>query len=124
MKVLIADDDLLVRYTLEMLMGERGHTVQAVRDGGETILALSQELPDILILDLLMPVKTGYDVLRWLVANDTDRRTQVIILSAFVVEADGFDRHPHVACVLQKPVVLSQLDTAIEHCRERLCQPV
>ena len=121
MRVLIADDDCLVRYTLSRLLRETGCEVIECRDGGEVLERLEDALPTILVLDLLMPRATGYDVLRWLQQSDPERVVKVVILSAFVVDADGFDQHPHVVAVLQKPLVLEQFNAALAHC-EVICQ--
>lgn len=120
MRVLVADDDLLVRHTLGVLLSEAGCDVAEAADGQAVIDLLSAGLPDALVLDLLMPRRTGYEVLKWLSAHDPERHVRVLILSAFVVDADGFDRHPHVHCVLQKPLMLDQFLRALEDCRQGL----
>ncbi|MBI2301048.1 MAG: response regulator [Armatimonadetes bacterium] len=116
MRVHVADDDLLVRYTLRAVLLDRGHDVDESETGLDCVAKLRVAPPDCLVLDLLMPGCTGYDVLHHLQRQDPARRVKVIILSAFVVDADGFDRHPHVVAVLQKPLVLKAFVEALERC--------
>jgi two-component system response regulator MprA len=117
MKVLIADDDVLVRYALCAVLGEHGYDVKQARDGAEVIAAVSADPPDLLVLDLMMPKVNGFDVLRWLREADPDRTVTVIILSAFTVEDGGLQRYPHVVDVLQKPLYIDRLLEAVARCR-------
>jgi len=62
-KVLIADDDRLIRIMLADLLGEMGHAVVAAENGVEALNLCGRESPDLLILDLLMPRLSGLDAL-------------------------------------------------------------
>ncbi len=64
MKVLIADDDRLVRAMLGDLLAELGHRVISAGDGAEAVLLCDRDPPDLLILDFLMPRLSGLDALR------------------------------------------------------------
>lgn len=124
MRVHVADDDLLVRYTLRSILIDRGHDVEESQNGLDCIAKLRVAPPHCLVLDLLMPGCTGYDVLRHLQRQDPERQVKVIILSAFVVDADGFDRHPHVVSVLQKPLVLKSFFEALDRCADAAAEPL
>jgi CheY-like chemotaxis protein len=63
-KVLVADDDRLVRTMLGDLLVELGHTVVSAKDGAEAVTLCDRESPDLLILDFLMPRLSGLDALR------------------------------------------------------------
>ncbi len=116
MKVLIADDDVMIRYALSAVLAEGGHEVAEAKDGGEVIDHLAAHPPQVVVLDLMMPKVTGFDVLRWLRDNDPETRTMVIILSAFSAETGGFGDYPHVIDVLEKPVILDRFYEALNRC--------
>ncbi len=114
MQVLIADDDLLVRHALNVSLTEAGHQPLEVADGVGVIAALAAAKVDVLILDLVMPRMTGYDVLRWLRENDREATLPVIVLSAFVADEDELRRHPNIIAVLEKPLYVDQLLDALD----------
>ena len=64
MKVLIADDDRLVRTMLGDLLRELGHDVVAAENGQEAVALCGREQPEVVVLDLLMPRLSGLDALR------------------------------------------------------------
>ncbi len=64
MKILVADDDRLIRAMLNDLLAELGHQVVAAADGAEAVSLCARESPDLLILDFLMPKLSGLDALR------------------------------------------------------------
>jgi len=118
MKVLIADDDVMIRYALAAVLAEAGHETCEAKDGGEVIEILAAHPPQVVVLDLMMPKVTGFDVLRWLRDNDPEARTLVIILSAFSAESGGFGDYPHVVDVLEKPVILDRFYDALGRCHK------
>jgi CheY-like chemotaxis protein len=63
-KVLIADDDRLVRAMLGDVLAELGHTVMTAGDGAEAVVLCDKAPPDLLIFDFLMPRLSGLDALR------------------------------------------------------------
>ncbi len=109
MRVVVADDDRIVRYALRAALREGGHDSQEAADGAAAMERVRTEQPDALILDLCMPNVSGYEVLAWLRREPLDRPPAVIILSAFVADPEEFERHPHVVAVLQKPIYIEDL---------------
>ncbi len=61
-RVLIADDDLVVRRSLEASLLADGYTVMSAQDGSSALEKVSQQWPDAAILDLIMPDMTGFEV--------------------------------------------------------------
>lgn len=112
MKVLIADDDRLVRTMLEDLLSELGHAVVSAADGAEAVALCAREAPDLVILDLLMPRLSGLDALRAL--REEGFRAPAVLLSAIsdgsVRAMDGADA---VEVVLEKPVTRRSLSRAL-----------
>jgi DNA-binding response OmpR family regulator len=81
-KVLIADDEPNIVISLEYLMKRAGYKVHIARDGQEAIDAIRRERPRLVLLDLMMPKKSGYDVCQELRADAQIKDTLVLMLTA------------------------------------------
>jgi DNA-binding response OmpR family regulator len=80
MRLLIAEDDKALSLFLQRGLEADGHRVRVALDGGTAVEAFRQEMPDLTILDLNMPVKDGEHVLEEVRALDTD--LPVLVLTA------------------------------------------
>ena len=89
--VLIADDDPNILQALSFLMRREGHTVRTAADGQQALQAVAEALPDLLLLDLMMPRGNGYDVCRRLRETPAYRDIRIIMLTAKGREADQRD---------------------------------
>jgi len=85
-RVLLADDDQELSALLTEYLSQEGFTVQQVYDGGAALDALRNTNPEILVLDIMMPVMSGIDVLRELRSNSN---LPVLMLTA---KGDDTDR--------------------------------
>jgi DNA-binding response OmpR family regulator len=81
-KILIADDEPNILISLEFLMKREGYEVLLARDGQEAMDAIARERPALVLLDVMMPIKTGFDVCCELRASETLRDTLVLMLTA------------------------------------------
>ena len=81
-KILIADDEPNILISLEFLMKREGFEVVLARDGQEAIDAIVRERPALVLLDVMMPVKTGFDVCYEVRAHEAVRDTLIIMLTA------------------------------------------
>ncbi len=112
MKVLIADDDRLVRTMLADLLGELGHEVVAAENGVEAVALCERESPEVVVLDLLMPRLSGLDALAAM--RRAGSSVPAILLTAIsdpsVREMDGADE---VRVRLDKPVTRRSLERAL-----------
>ncbi|MBZ5638548.1 MAG: response regulator [Acidobacteriia bacterium] len=79
--VLVADDNPKVVGMAERLLEEAGYNVLVAADGVETLRVLREEHPDLLLLDLLMPRMTGFDVLREARQDERIKDTPVLAMS-------------------------------------------
>ena len=80
-KVLVAEDDRFLRRASVAALRSAGYTVIEAADGEQAIRAAKAESPDLILLDLLMPIFSGLEVLHAIRAEDGTRDTPVIILS-------------------------------------------
>ena len=81
-KILIADDEPNIVVSLEYLLKRAGYTVLVARDGQEAIDTLRRERPALVLLDVMMPRKSGHEVCAELRADEALRHTRVLMLSA------------------------------------------
>jgi two-component system, OmpR family, alkaline phosphatase synthesis response regulator PhoP len=86
-KVLIADDEPDILEILEFNLGKEGYRVYTARDGNEAIDVARVVLPDLVILDIMMPGKTGVEVCEIMRANPAHKETLIIFLTALNDEA-------------------------------------
>ena len=81
-KILIADDEPNILISLEYLMKREGYEVHVARDGQEALDVLRRERPRLVLLDVMMPRKTGFEVCQELRADDAVKDTLVLMLTA------------------------------------------
>ena len=81
-KVLIADDEPNILISLEFLMKREGHQVVVARDGDEALAAIRRERPDLVLLDVMMPGKTGFEVCAAVRADESLAATKIVLLTA------------------------------------------
>ena len=79
-KILIVDDDRDVLDALTVILESRGYQVVTARDGIEGLATLKAEVPDLMILDLLMPKMDGFAVLKELQDGRWSKYRQIPIL--------------------------------------------
>ena len=60
--ILIADDEPNIVISLEFLLEQDGYRVAVARDGNEALEALSKQVPDLVLLDVMLPHLSGFDV--------------------------------------------------------------
>ena len=92
--ILAADDDEDILELIAFRLERSGYTMVLARDGEEALNAAREHLPDLAVLDVMMPKMDGYEVTRALRADEATRRIPVILLTARVQDADvqrGFD---------------------------------
>jgi class 3 adenylate cyclase len=80
--ILIADDDPIARKLLTRLLETDGHSVRAAADGTEALELFTAEMPDVVLLDIVMPGLDGISVLRTLKAHPDAAHIPVIMISA------------------------------------------
>ena len=81
-KVLIADDEPNIVISLEFLMKREGFEVSIARDGEEALRKVEEGLPDLILLDVMMPKKSGFEVCQQLRANPAYAALKIIMLTA------------------------------------------
>ena len=87
-KVLIVDDEPNILTALEFLLRRSGYDVRLARDGGEALREVDAWRPDLMLLDIMMPVKNGYEVCQAVRERPELGATRIVMLSAKGSEAE------------------------------------
>jgi DNA-binding response OmpR family regulator len=92
--VLVADDEEDIRALVAFRLQRAGYDVITAADGEEALALATTRLPDLIVLDMMMPKATGLEVTRSLRGQDSTKDIPVILLTARAQEADvasGFE---------------------------------
>ena len=123
-RILIVEDNELSRDMLSRRLEKRGYEVATAADGEEGIAKASADEPDLILMDLALPVLDGWEATRRIKAGDRTAGIPVIGLSAHAMAEDA-ERARHVGCddFDTKPVELPRLLSKIEALLARRPQP-
>ena len=80
-KILVAEDDKFLANAYRVKFNKAGYEIKIVSDGQDAIDSLEAFTPDIILLDLIMPIKDGFSVLEELKKNDKWKNIPVIVAS-------------------------------------------
>jgi DNA-binding response OmpR family regulator len=80
--VLIADDEANIVISLEFLMKREGHRVTVARDGDAALETIRRERPDLVLLDVMMPGRSGFEVCQAVRADEALAAVKILMLSA------------------------------------------
>ncbi len=81
-KILVVDDDSDIRELLSTIVSLMGHEPEPACDGVEAIDRIKGRVPDLILLDLMMPRMNGFQVLNFMTATPDTRRVPVIVITA------------------------------------------
>ena len=81
-KILIADDEPNIVVSLEFLMKQKGYLVRVANTGEEALAAIGEFGPDLILLDVMMPRMSGYDLCQRVRENPAWQAIKIIMLSA------------------------------------------
>lgn len=115
-RVLIVDDDPSIRRMLALSLRKRGYLTADACDGSEALEAMRAGLADLVLLDLMMPKVTGWEVLTQRAAAPELRKIPVIVITA--ERGDGLAKIPDAGtcALLPKPFELATLHALVETC--------
>ena len=102
-RVLVVDDERDVVELVKFLLERDGHKVIEAYNGREALEKAYAELPDLIILDIMMPEMDGYTVNARLTETESTKKIPVIILTAKGQMRDVFEMASNVAFYMEKP---------------------
>lgn len=102
-KIMIVDDEMHLARILQFTLEHEGYDVVTAFDGREGLDTLEREAPDLVILDLMLPVVDGYKICNIIKNSDRFRDTPVIILSARDFAREELDEPLNADLLMEKP---------------------
>jgi len=87
-KILLVEDNEMNRDMLSRRLAKRGHEVVIAVDGKQGVTMAASEAPEIILLDMSLPVMDGWEAARILKADDTTRSIPIIALTAHAMAGD------------------------------------
>ncbi len=114
-QILLVEDDLYSSETLKFALEAKGHKVTLATNGRDALNMVNNEIPQLIILDIMMPKMDGYHFCRLLKFDARFKHIPVIIVSSKIQEAD---RKLGLACggdeYITKPYDLNMLINTVE----------
>lgn len=80
--VLIVEDEESILLSLEFLLGKEGYAVQTARDGAAALHTLQMQPPDLVLLDVMLPLIDGFELCRLIRENPALLGTRIMLLTA------------------------------------------
>ena len=111
--LLVVEDDLTLRSAMTDALESAGCTVLAARDGKDVLRLAKERAPDVILLDLALPTRSGLDVLDDLKDSHATRDIPVILVSAYAHLLRESHTRP-AAALLQKPFNVADLLAQVE----------
>jgi CheY-like chemotaxis protein len=113
-KVLIADDNQQNCELLEVYLSETGYSMQIAHDGQETLERVADFAPDLILLDIMMPKLSGYEVCQKLKQHEQTRNIPILMVTALNEQGD-IEKAIQAGCddFLSKPVNRLELQTRV-----------
>jgi DNA-binding response OmpR family regulator len=81
-KVLIAEDEANIVASLEFLLRHAGYELRIARDGEEALRVVGEFLPDLVLLDVMMPLRNGFEVCQKIRGNARWKHIKIVMLTA------------------------------------------
>jgi DNA-binding response OmpR family regulator len=124
-QILLVEDDLYASETLKFALEAKGHKVALATNGRDALNMVNSEIPQLIILDIMMPKMDGYHFCRLLKFDARFQHIPVIIVSSKIQEAD---KKLGLACggneYITKPYDLNMLINTVEKYLDNLIEEV
>ena len=113
-RILIADDNIQNCELLDAYLAEEGHEIVMSHDGQETLESVADQQPDLILLDIMMPKLSGYEVCEQLKQDPATRDIPILMVTA-LNEMGDIERAVQAGCddLLNKPVNRLELQTRV-----------
>lgn len=124
MNILVADDTDDIRLMIRVMLENKGHRVVEAADGREAVELATREHPDVILMDLSMPVMDGIEATRRLSGQPETSDMPIIAVTAHSADSAWRRRALSAGCIdcVGKPVDFRRLDQLISGARGQLQQ--
>src|SRR5262244_4344132 len=124
-KILLADDSLTIQKVVELTFSDSGYDLMCVSNGQKALERIQQDRPDLVLADVVMPEKNGYEVCETIKSNPATARIPVLLLSGTF---EPFDRERAerigADAIVSKPFDSQQLIAQVETLLDRVPPPM
>jgi CheY-like chemotaxis protein len=120
-KILIVDDDSVTLEMLEKILLSAGYWVAKATNGKEALYTADDFLPDLIILDIVMPVMDGTEAMERLEKNPRTKNIPVLFLTSLISKDEEFDNCTANRRFLAKPIDRDKLLREVEKCLDKSC---
>lgn len=119
-KIMIVDDDPDIVYSLQELFEKEGFMVVSVDNGRKCLLELEKGFQGIIILDLMMPVMDGVEIIRKMSVDGFLDYNVIIVLTAKRIQGDEFNEiYPYIYDYVTKPFDINTLVQTVKKIAQR-----
>lgn len=110
-KILIIEDSKQSSLILKEVLEKQGYVVVTTNDGVEGIRMAKRELPDLILLDLLLPKISGFDIATKLAQDDKTRNIPIIVISTIALERQTLEKLKKIDVLkfMKKPYNIDEL---------------
>lgn len=110
-RILVIDDSTTNIVLLEAVLTEKGYLIETALNAKEALMRLEKQIPDLILLDLLMPKISGFDFLEQLRRDERTKKTPVVVISALNTDDENFHKIKSLDAVdfLRKPIDIQYL---------------
>ncbi|MGZ3159848.1 MAG: response regulator [Burkholderiaceae bacterium] len=109
-KILVVDDSASQRLLISAILTEKGFQVVTANDGAEAVIQSKKEMPDLIIMDVIMPILNGFNATRAITTDETTWHIPVILLTSKHMESDRiWGLRQGATAFLHKPVDTEKL---------------
>ncbi len=117
--VLIVDDDVGIVETLQYLLLNEGYEVMAARDGQEAVNHYKETKPDIVLMDIKMPIMNGFNA--FFKIKEFDKNANVILTSSYAINNEEYQHAMNLGLVgiLSKPFTTEKIIKMINKCQSQ-----
>jgi CheY-like chemotaxis protein len=119
-KVLLVEDNKLNRMASERSLAKAGYRVVSAHDGEQALEMAERELPDVILLDMMLPKLSGPEVLKQLKRNPVTARIPVIVLTGLSQKNEARLREEGATAFAEKSAVLDKPEFLLNLIRESL----
>jgi two-component system alkaline phosphatase synthesis response regulator PhoP len=102
-RILVVDDEVHLAKIIEFTLKHEGYSVSVAFDGEEALEKIRNDSPDLIILDLMLPIVDGYRICNRLKADERYMNIPVIILTARNIERENIEEPIQADLFMEKP---------------------
>lgn len=119
-RILLVDDDNEIIESMRIVLDAKGYEILIARDGNQGLAMAEKEDPDLVILDMMMPKRSGFLVLEKLVKNRSATKSREVPMRFIMITANEGSRHKAYAEMLgvddyiRKPFAMDKLVDSVE----------